>query len=260
MATDETVAMANLFSVTDADNNTIKKYRFWDAGPHVWSGNMLIDGLPIPANQWYEIDAADLNRMQWMSASQSFNEEIRIQAYDGKNWSNIESIRVATNEKPVIGVAEEYSVRQQLEFVDVSDLLIKLDDGPAYTRYEVYDSTTDVLSGGFRIGQQVLAAGQVHNLSPQDFFALDFKSGVYEQRSLDEIYMRSYNGTFWSDLDQAHDSHGTRVHRFTGRRFLVELPVATGWRTKSDLQLYASVSGSRYNGGSARNRVRPTLV
>lgn len=199
IATDERVALEDLFSVTDADNNTIKQYRFWDATPHAWSGNMLLDGLPIGANQWFQIDSADLGRMEWESASRNFNEEIRIQAFDGTHWSTIQNIRVATNEKPVIGVGRNYSIRQQLEFVDLSELVQKLDDGPAYISYEVYDSNTDVLSGGFRQGQQVLTPGQVHTLTPQEFFSLDFKSGVYEQRSVDEVYVRANNGTFWSD-------------------------------------------------------------
>ncbi len=157
------------------------------------------NGVALPANTWIEVEAEDLGTMEWESASRSFSEQIRVQAFDGSRWSEIQTVRVATNEKPVIGVADEQSIRQQLEFVDMSDLIVKLDNGPVYTRYEVYDATTDPLSGSFRIGSTKLAAGQVHNLSTQQFFDLDFKSGVYEQRSLDEVYVRAYNGTFWSD-------------------------------------------------------------
>ncbi len=53
MATDERVALANLFSVTDADNNTMKRFRFWDATPHSWSGNLVAERC-CPAGQYLD--------------------------------------------------------------------------------------------------------------------------------------------------------------------------------------------------------------
>ncbi len=204
IATDERVALSELFRVNDADGNTIKRLRFWDAGPHPWSGNLLRDGIALPANQFHEFAIEELGRFEWMSASRSFNEQIRVQAFDGKHWSDLQTIRVATNEKPDIGVATDYSIRQQLEFVDMSNLIVKLDDGPVYSRYEVYDASFNSdplmdLTGEFRNGFQVLPGGQVHALTPQDFFSLTFKTGKYEARSVDELYVRAFNGTFWSD-------------------------------------------------------------
>ncbi len=199
MATEETVAMKDLFSVSDADNNTIKKLRFWDVTPHSWSGHMTIDGIEQPANKFIEVNFADLSRMEWYSSSRSFNEQIRVMAFDGNHWSDIQTIRVRTNEKPVISVSDDYSIREELLHVNVPALVVKLDDGPVYTKYELYDSSPNSLSGTFRNGALVLPALQVHNVTPTQFQGITFKTGVHEVRSLDEIYVRAFNGTFWSD-------------------------------------------------------------
>ncbi len=199
MATEETVGVANLFGWTDADGNTIKRVRFFDTSIHPWSGNLQEFGVDLPAGEWIERDVASLANMEWYSASRSFIEQVRFQVFDGNHWSDVQTFRVRTNEKPVVGVAEDYSVVQQLEFIDVSDLLLKLDDGPNYVAYQVFDSETAATSGNFRLGASTLNAGVVHNITPQQFFDLEFKSGVYETRSLDDIYFRAYNGTFWSD-------------------------------------------------------------
>ena len=219
IATDETVAVTKLFGWSDADANTLKRVRFWDTTPHFWSGNLTEFGVELPSEEWIERDVSALANIEWDSASRSFIEQVRFQVFDGNHWSDVETFRVRTNEKPVIGVAEDYSVRQQLEFVDISNLIIKLDDGPNYTHYQVYDATTSSLSGNFRLGATTLTAGQVHDVTPQEFFDLQFKSGVFEVRSLDDTYVRAFNGTFWSDW--------TRHTIFTEPEYLDSLATAS---------------------------------
>ncbi|MDG1806457.1 MAG: M10 family metallopeptidase C-terminal domain-containing protein [Pirellulaceae bacterium] len=200
MATEESIALSDLMAFTDADNNTLKRFRFYDTAVHPWSGNVEQNGVALDAGQWYEFSTAELGELTWKSADRSFTEQIRFQFFDGNNWSDVSTSRVRTNEKPMIGVAEEYSIKQQLEFVDVSDLVVKLDDGPVFTKYEIYDANTDVGSSNFRLGATTLQPGVIHEITPSEFFDLQIKTGVYEQRSLDDMYVRAYNGTFWSDF------------------------------------------------------------
>lgn len=199
IATEETVGITELFGWTDADGNTLKRARFFDTSTHFWSGSLREFGVPIPGGQWVEFSVAELANVDWLSSQRSFNEQVRFQVFDGNHWSDVQTFRVRTNEKPIIGVAEDYSIEQQLEFVDISNLIVKIDDGPVYTKYEIYDANTDITSGDFRLGATVLSAGQVHEINTQDFFDLEFKTGVYETRSVDDVYVRAYNGTFWSD-------------------------------------------------------------
>ena len=199
IATGESQAIADLFDWFDADSNTLKSIRLFDTGPHSFTGYIRESGVELASGQWHERDISALANLEWVAADRNLTEQVRIQVSDGTHWSDITTFRVGTDEKPVIAVNKDISIRQQLEFVDMSELVVKLDDGPVHTQYEVFDATTNVKSGDFRLGATVLPAGQVHQLTQQEFFDLEFKSGVYEERSLDELYVRSNNGTFWSD-------------------------------------------------------------
>ena len=200
MATDESVAFSNILAFSDADNNTLKRFRAYDTSTHAWSGNIAQDGVALPAGQWLEFTTSELGSLTWESADRDFTEQIRLQVFDGNNWSDAYTSRVRTNAKPVIDTVDYYSVKQQLEFVDVSDVFIKLDDGPVYTKYEIYDANPDIGSSNFRLGATTLPGGVVHEITPSQFFDLQIKTGIYEQRSLDDMYVRAYNGTFWSDF------------------------------------------------------------
>lgn len=199
LGTEQRVAITELFGFTDADNNTLKSVRFFDTSPHSFSGTILENGVPIPAGEFVEFSAADLANVEFLTAERSFTEQIRFQVFDGNHFSPIETFRVRTDETPELGFTTTQSVHQQLELIDISDLVVKLDDGPAYTRYQIFDANTEITSGGFRLGATDLAAGQIHDISTEDFFDLDFRTGVFETRSSDDIYIRAFNGTFWSD-------------------------------------------------------------
>lgn len=203
MPVDQIVPLSSLFAVSDADNNTMKIYRFWDATPHSWSGAIRINGIEQPSTSFVQINAADLVNAEWRSSIRTFTEQVRVQVFDGNHWSDIQTVRVRTDAKPIIGIGSPlspgYTVSTHLVNFPVAPLVSKLDSGPVYTSYQVYDSASDPRTGNFRMGASTLAANTVHTFSPIDFQNLLFKTGVYEQRSTDEIYVRAFNGTFWSD-------------------------------------------------------------
>jgi Peptidase M10 serralysin C terminal len=203
MPVDQVVSLSSLFDVSDADNNTIKVYRFWDATPHSWSGAIRINGVEQPTTSFVQINAADMANADWRSSRRPFVEQLRVQVYDGNHWSEIQTVRVRTDAKPIIRVGSVggggYTVSTHLVNYPIAPIITKLDTGPVFTSYQVYDSAGDARTGNFRVGASTLAPNTIHTFSPIELQNLQFKTGVYEQRSVDEIYVRAFNGTFWSD-------------------------------------------------------------
>jgi len=57
---DQTAAASSLFSVTDADNDSITKYQFWDSTANATSGHWSVVGVAQGTNVAIDVTAAQL--------------------------------------------------------------------------------------------------------------------------------------------------------------------------------------------------------
>jgi hypothetical protein len=204
---DFSVPLDSLFSWTDADGNTAKAYRFYDTSPGAGSGNIALEGVALPALTWVEVSAADLEKMTYNTGQTPGQEAFRVRVFDGKHWSEIATINIKAIIRPDLGVAPT-QVLSDLESLDVTDLYTKLDFGPGFSQFQVYDATVSLqgeldLSGGLRLNGNPLDARQVYTLSPVQMTDLTFVGAVYNSRQHDDIYVRANNGTFWSPWERA---------------------------------------------------------
>ena len=94
-ATDQTPAKnalidaASLFSVADADFDTIEKFAFWDDVAGAESGSFVLDGVTQSAQQEVVVDAADLALLQFQAGDlPSGWDYLYVRAFDGTAWSN----------------------------------------------------------------------------------------------------------------------------------------------------------------------------
>jgi len=79
----QTLSASSLFSVTDADNNTITKYQFWDAT--TGGGHFTVNGVAQGYNQIIEVTAAQLAQTSFVVGAGG--DDLYVRAYDGTNWS-----------------------------------------------------------------------------------------------------------------------------------------------------------------------------
>ncbi|KUL92578.1 hypothetical protein DK26_28335, partial [Bosea sp. WAO] len=70
---------------TDADGDTITKYRLWDGTSDASSGYWKVNGVEKAASQTFEITAADLANTVWTAGAVS--DAVSVQAFDGVAWS-----------------------------------------------------------------------------------------------------------------------------------------------------------------------------
>nr|VFK06245.1 MAG: Serine protease, subtilase family [Candidatus Kentron sp. LPFa]VFK25418.1 MAG: Serine protease, subtilase family [Candidatus Kentron sp. LPFa] len=91
------LSASSLFRVTDADGDTMTRYKFKDGGSS--GGYFTVNGSKQSASGWIEVSASQLNSVQYRGGSSAGSERLYVRAYDGKAWSNERSL-MATTTKP----------------------------------------------------------------------------------------------------------------------------------------------------------------
>ncbi len=90
-------------SVSDADGDAIKQYRFMDNGSG--GGHFELNGVTIGSGQWITINAADLAKLTYVAGATSGSETFALQASDGTLWSAI-STGTITSQSVWTGVTD----------------------------------------------------------------------------------------------------------------------------------------------------------
>lgn len=197
----KTVSVQTLFNVRDEDNNTIKRYRFIDQSNAADSGYLVFNGNKVNANTLLEISAADLSKVVFQSGTDFLQDSIRISAFDGSRWGS-NTLLINTVSRPRIGT-DGMLVLDELERVGLDTLFTQQDSGPSIKFYEVYDGNGgDFNSAHFMKGIFEQATGVVHTIQVADLDQYDLRGGRYEQRSLDNIYVRGFNGSEYSNWEK----------------------------------------------------------
>ena len=187
------------FEVTDADGNSMKKYWFYNTSPHAQNGDLIFKGAIWPRNTWFSVDADEMDQLFFKTSRIGFEQQIRVAAGDDKHTSAPGTLVINSTEpivRPEIEVNQLVHVLNQLETVSLSPLISKVDPGPAFTRYQIYDSTADPRSGTLMKGPTLIAGEVIHEFSASQFeSSIRFRSGEFYARNIDTVYVRSSNDT-----------------------------------------------------------------
>ncbi|MDA9436052.1 hypothetical protein XH88_30480 [Bradyrhizobium sp. CCBAU 51627] len=88
----QSVAASSLFSVSDADGDSISQYQFWDSTPAAASGHWSVSGAAQPTNTAINVSAAQLAATSFQSGTVS--DDLWVRASDGAIWSNWQEFHV----------------------------------------------------------------------------------------------------------------------------------------------------------------------
>ncbi len=193
----KSVGLTDIMTWFDSDGNTAKRFQVLDTSDHAFTGKLNYQGVDLAAKVWHNLPYDRIEDLKYVGAAQPFEESIRYRIYDGRYWSNIGTLVLNNIERPRINYQ---SMRHDRDLKDVlmRNMFTKADTGPAFTTYEVVDLDGGPNSGRLWLGQSRLNENQVYTLTPTQFNQLVFRTGRYEDRFLDSLYVRATNGLYWT--------------------------------------------------------------
>ncbi|MBA2589704.1 MAG: hypothetical protein H0U98_13895 [Alphaproteobacteria bacterium] len=197
------MALTDLFTVSDADNDTVTKYQLWDTTTDPSSGHFVVGGVAQAPRTVIELTAAQLSQASFVTGGVS--DYLQIRVFDGTAWSAVDSaqwspfnVTVPLNHAPVVTTGDiTASAGQSLtasSLFTVSDA-----DNDTITKYQFWDTTTDPISGHFVVNGVVQAARTLIELPASDLSQVSFLTGS----SGDMLQVRAFDGASWSAADSA---------------------------------------------------------
>ncbi|WP_375787265.1 hypothetical protein ACE10Z_06865 [Bradyrhizobium sp. Pha-3] len=185
---DHSVAASSLFSVSDAENDAITQYAFWDTGGN---GHFVVNGAIQAANTEIDVSAANLSQVSYVfGPGGSPSDTLYVRANDGSEWSNWKAFTAtATNQAPTVAVANVVTVSGQA--FAAANLVTATDaDGDAITKYALWDSNTN---GRWNVGGTNAQANTEIDITAAQLSQTTYQAGS----GTDQLWIRAYDGIAW---------------------------------------------------------------
>jgi hypothetical protein len=193
----QSLAASTLFSVSDADNNAITQYEFWDSGAAPSSGHFAVSGAAQGSNQAIPVNAANLGQLTYVSGSVTGSETVWVRADDGTGFSAWVSWTMSTgNAAPVVSAANGSVLKGQS--VAASSLFSVSDsESDAITQYEFWDSGAAATSGHFTVGGATRPANTSILIPAANLGQVNYVGG--SAGGAETLWVRANDGSDWSD-------------------------------------------------------------
>ncbi len=198
VVTNASVLASNLFSATDADNDAITQYRFWDSAG---GGFFTLGGTPQQSQQNIPVSAAALPTLNYVGGSVTGSETVWVQAYDDFDWGPWTSWTMTTlrgtNTLPVVTTPNRNLNLNQ--WVQASTLFSVTDaDLDPMTLYEFQDNTLTANSGYLWVGGTTPPAGIPVVVSAANLSTVWIRGGA--DAGVDNYQIRANDSYGWSNV------------------------------------------------------------
>ncbi|UGA44083.1 hypothetical protein HU230_0038690 [Bradyrhizobium quebecense] len=193
------IAASSLFTVSDADNDTITNFQFWDSTTDPASGHFVVAGVTQPAGQSIDVSAAQLANTSFQSGSGS--DDLWVRAFDGMTWGNWKEFHVnaPADNLPIVS-ATDYSASHGQD-IAASTLFSTTDaDGDTIANYQLWDSTSDPSSGHWVVAGVAQGTNVAIDVTAAQLSNTSFQSGS----GSDDLWARAYDGFAWGPWKEFH--------------------------------------------------------
>jgi hypothetical protein len=196
---DQSIAASALFSVTDADNDTIAKYQFWDSTSDPSSGHWVVNGVVQGTNVAIDVTAAQLAGTTFQSGSGS--DDLWVRANDGTAWGAWKEFHVnAPVDHAPVATASNFTAFHNQNILASSLFSVTDADGDFIAKYQVWDSTSDPSSGQWSVNGVVQGTNVAIDVTAAQLASTTFQSGS----GSDDLWVRASDGFLWSDWKEFH--------------------------------------------------------
>ena len=188
----QAVLASTLFSVTDADNDAITQYLFWDSG--IGGGYFSVNGAQQPSKQNIAVNAAALSTVNYVGGNSVGSETTWVQAFDGAEWGAWQSWTMTTVNHAPVATASNNSVGAN-QAVLASTLFSAADaDNDAITQYLFWDSGID--GGYFSVNGAQQPFRQNITVNAAALSTVNYVGG--NGVGSETVWVQAFDGTDWS--------------------------------------------------------------
>lgn len=188
---EQSFAASSLFSVTDADADTISEYDLWDSG--AGGGHFVVNGVVQGANQDIFISATQLAQTRYQSGAAG--DQVWVRANDGTDWSPWSSSFTITGTAylPPIVTVKAIVLSSPSTPVAASGLFTASDpQGLAITEYAFWNSGTN--GGHFLLNGVSQSTNAEIDVTSAQLAQLRYQGGI----GSDTLWIKAFDGTAWS--------------------------------------------------------------
>jgi hypothetical protein len=201
----QVLALSSLFSVSDADGDSMTRYQLWQSTSGPLDGHFVVNGVVQAAGTLIDISAAQLAQTSFVAGA--VNDKLQIRAYDGIAWSAADTaswspftVSVPAYTTPTVTTSDVTATAGQT--LALSNLFSVSDpDGDSMTRYELWDSNRAANSGHFVVNGVVQAANTLIDITAAQLAQTSFVAGASGVSDL--LQIRAFDGYTWSAPDSA---------------------------------------------------------
>jgi hypothetical protein len=191
-----TLALANLFSYSDADGDPMVSLRVRDENADGLSGFFLRDGVAQSAGVQYVIMAADLHRWEFVSGDFLGFDEISFWANDGFVWGNIATGTVTSDTRTPAATPFNYTLLPGASISLVNLFSYSDPDNLPIRWVRVRDTNANLNSGNFISSRAPQNPNTWLQVSAADFANWSFMAGAHSFQ--DSLQIQVSNGYKWS--------------------------------------------------------------
>src|ERR1043166_5149863 len=189
----QSAAASLLFSTSDADNDTITQYEFWDGGAAANGGHFAVNGITQGANQTIALSSASLAQTRYFGGDEPGSETVWVRAYDGADWSAWKSWTMTTQGSALVVSAADRSVHINQSLAASTLFSVSDADGDAITRYEFWDSGASPTSGHFALANTPQPYNQTISVTAANLGQLTYVGG--NGAGSETLWVRADDGT-----------------------------------------------------------------
>ena len=195
----QNIAASALFSVIDAENDSIAAYQFWDSTADPASGHWSVNGIAQSTGVAIDVTAAQLSQTTFQSGSGS--DDLWVRVNDGMKWSDwkLFHVNAPVNQGPVVTASNVVAAPYQ--DVATSSFFTATDpEGDAIVRYQLWDSSSDPASGHWTLNGIAQAANSAIDISAAQLADAAF----HAETAPADLWARAFDGTTWGSWQEFH--------------------------------------------------------
>ncbi|MBL8891711.1 MAG: M10 family metallopeptidase [Planctomycetaceae bacterium] len=200
----QVIQVSNWITYSDADGNTAKRYRFYDTGNSATGGYFSLNGIRQAANAWFEVEAKDLNKLNYHASEFADFERFRVNVFDGLHWSDISTGSVTVRVKPITTLPDLILLEEQ-ENVFLRDIMQVNGNGLTVKTVQMFVPNSPPGGPLVRLNGQALAENRFYEMTWQDFQNVTYVGGAGGDsvgRYFNDLLLRFNNGVAWSEWER----------------------------------------------------------